>query len=69
MREKKKNKQWEKLKNSLFAVQKEFEERNGRDYCKNCGMNFIFLVGEIERIFLTPQPLTSKNMREEIKLC
>ena len=48
------NKQWEKLKNSLLSVQKEFEERNGRDYCKNCGMNYIFLVAEIERIFLTP---------------
>lgn len=42
---------WEKLKVALLEIQTEFEDRNGLDYCKNCGMNYKQLIVDIEKIF------------------
>lgn len=39
---------WEELKKYLLAVQQEFEDRNGRDSCKNCGMDYKWLIKKFE---------------------
>jgi len=43
---------WEKLKSALLEVQKELQDRNGRDYCPTCGMDYEQLIKDIEKIFL-----------------
>ena len=47
-----KNQKWNDLKEVLLEIQKEFEDRNGMDECKNCGMNYRQLIKDIEEIFL-----------------
>jgi len=44
----KKKENWEELKQYLLSVHKEYEDRNGLDYCKNCGVNMKMLVDEFE---------------------
>ena len=58
----KNEKEWEELKIVLLAVQKEFEDRNGRDSCKNCGMDYRVLIKQIEEIIVS---LRAKD-REEL---
>lgn len=45
-----KNIHWESVKKYLLAVQKEYEERNGLPYCKNCGVDFGQLIKDFEAI-------------------
>jgi hypothetical protein len=43
---------WEKLKSALLEIQKELQDKNGIDYCRNCGMDYEQLIKDIEKIFL-----------------
>ena len=45
--------EWEGFKKYLLATQTEFEERNGLDHCKNCGVNFKGVVRVLEGILMT----------------
>ena len=49
-------KNWKKLKKYLLLVHKEYSERNGLPYCKNCSVSFDELVKEIEYIFIKKSP-------------
>ena len=40
----------EKLRDMLLKVHKEYRERNGLPYCKNCGVDHEWLAGEIEKL-------------------
>ena len=44
-------KSWEALKKVLLATQAQFEDRNGLDYCKNCGTDFRELIKDIDLLF------------------
>lgn len=45
-----KTKKWKKLKKYLLSVHKEYSERNGLPYCKNCGIDAEELISLIEEI-------------------
>lgn len=58
-------KTWKQLKNQLLAMQKNLEEVNGVEYCKNCGINFNDLISDLEE-FLTPSSrLSAERGRKE----
>ena len=41
---------WKELKDYLLAVHKEYEDRNGLPYCKNCGVDSKALVEKIQTL-------------------
>lgn len=43
-------KEWDNMKKYLLLVHKEYSDRNGLPYCKNCGIDCQALVSEIEEI-------------------
>ena len=59
-------KNWEKLKNYLLAVHEEYSERNGLDYCKNCGVSMKDLVDDIENIVSQAEQRGYNKAIEEI---
>ncbi len=42
---------WAMLKDYLLGIQEDLEEVNGVPLCKNCGMNYKWLVNKIEKLF------------------
>lgn len=44
---------WEPLKKHFREIQKELEERNGLDHCKNCGTDYKVLEETIEQLLAT----------------
>ena len=64
-------KDWGELKKYLLAVHKEYQERNGLPYCKNCGVDFEELSNRFESfISLQKKDLISwckKEKKKEIK--
>ena len=57
----------ESLKTYLLAIQEEFEDRNGRDYCKNCGMSFRELLSDIESIIEDSKTDLKSSLRAAIE--
>lgn len=41
---------WKRLKDYLLSVHEEYSDRNGRDYCKNCGVDHREITEAIEEI-------------------
>lgn len=55
---------WEELKKVLLLIQEEIENRNGLDYCKNCGIDYRKLITDFEKI-LSPE---REKWKKQIKL-
>jgi hypothetical protein len=58
--------EWEKLKQYLLVVHEEYSDRNGLNYCKNCGVDMKDLVFKIENIFATQIKQAKKEERSEL---
>ena len=57
---------WEELKKYLLAVHAEYTDRNGLDYCKNCGVDMKGLADKFDIILQAQRKEIFKELNEYV---